>query len=193
MAQIIQTNRRPQETGGYCALCNCLVPRDEQARCKKDSHPAELVRGLVDLTPEGELPYSLPRFNWAAALMPPLWGPAHGAWSGALVLPLLLFADSVLQSAVGFTAAATLWQKVLVWAVTAGVFAGTLMLMYRFGRRGWGIAWSKAYAMGASADDSRSLDYDTFLKRERLWLAVSLPLLILLLSLAVYWWTHSPL
>ncbi len=62
----------------------------------------------------------LPRFNLAAFLMPPIWGPAHGQWVGALFLPIWLFADSAIASAVRMGGA--MWiAAVLVAAGTLGV------------------------------------------------------------------------
>lgn len=37
----------------------------------------------------------LPRFNIAAFLMPPIWGPAHGFWVTILYYPIWLFVDNL--------------------------------------------------------------------------------------------------
>lgn len=38
----------------------------------------------------------LPRFNVAAFLLPPIWGPAHGFWVTILYYPAWLFIDNLL-------------------------------------------------------------------------------------------------
>ena len=41
----------------------------------------------------------LPRFNVAAFLLPPIWGPAHGFWATIVFYPLWLFADNMFYAA----------------------------------------------------------------------------------------------
>ena len=41
----------------------------------------------------------LPRFNVAAFLLPPIWGPAHGIWPTILFYPIWLFADNMFYAA----------------------------------------------------------------------------------------------
>jgi hypothetical protein len=186
---VIETNRRAQDTGGYCQHCNAIVARNEQGFCKPAGHPPEGVYGLVDLTEEGQVPYELPRFNWAAALMPPVWGVMHGAWAGFIVLPLWLFVDSVISAAVYKIPAGTPpLTRVLVWAVTVLVVAGTAGLMYWFGRRGWGIAWRRTFGKNADGLDTNAASIKTFIARERRWFWICAPLFVVIFALAgVYW------
>jgi hypothetical protein len=180
----MRTEKRPELTGGYCQYCNRLVARDSAACCSEAGHPPEGIYGLIDLQADGTLPISLPRFCWAAALMPPVWGVAHGVWSGFLLLPLWLFLDSALQSAAFRLPAQTpLAMRLITWAVSALLVVGTLALMYWFGRRGWGIAFRRRYSSGKD-----ELPIPEFIRRERLWMLVSLPLMLAALALAVGWW-----
>ena len=190
MSKVVEVSYRPEETAGYCSRCNQLVVRDESAACSHAGHEPEFIRGLIVLSSEGEIPYQLPRFNWAAALFPPLWGPAHGAWAGAVMLPLYLFVDSALQAAVDVPAEASFGLRLLVWLVSLVIVVGTLAFSYRLGRRGWGIAWARAAETGMDALRlSSKEDFDDFIRRERRWFPVCLALFMGLMALAVYWWT----
>ena len=192
---MIEVNRRPQDTAGYCAHCNKLVVRDASAGCSAGGHGPQSVRGLVDLNADGEIPYQLPRFNWAAALFPALWGPVHGVWAGAVVFPLLIFMDNALRVAASPPPDAADWLMPVIWFVTSLIVAGTLALMYNFGKMGWGIAWVKANEAGLDAlpqnkppEDSLP-EFKRFLARERRWFPASLLLFASMIALAVYWWT----
>jgi len=44
---------------------------------------------------EEEFMRGLPRFNVAAFLLPPIWGPAHGFWVTILYYPIWLFVDNL--------------------------------------------------------------------------------------------------
>lgn len=39
----------------------------------------------------------IPRFNWGAFLVPPIWGVAHGQWWGVFFLPAWAFIDNMLR------------------------------------------------------------------------------------------------
>jgi len=175
--------RRPEDTVGFCMACNALVRRNADATCEA-GHPAEIVFGALDAT-ETEVIPSLPRFNWGAFFMPPIWGASHGmVVAGLVVLPLWLFMDSTLQSAVyGIDAHASLATRFGVYGMTALVVFVTLALMYWFGRTGWGLAWRRQYGEGTS-----TIPMDEFIARETRWYAVCIPLFFILLGLAFYYW-----
>lgn len=40
----------------------------------------------------------VPRFNLAAFLLPPIWGPAHGMWAAILFYPAWLLVDNLLYA-----------------------------------------------------------------------------------------------
>jgi hypothetical protein len=177
------TGRRPQDTIGYCVYCNKLVRRTDKAECP-EGHPAEMVSGLIDSPRSEEVP-TLPKFNWAAFFMPPIWGASHGAIiAGLIVIPLWLFMDSNIQSAVWRVGAATpIWTRVGVYVLTTFVVLASLALMGWFGKTGWGIAWRREYEDGTS---TKSME--TFIKRERIWYWICIPLFLALLGLAIYYW-----
>lgn len=177
---------RPDQTFGYCVYCNELVKRTPKAECP-NGHPAEGVAGAI--TAEGfEVEPTLPKFNWSAFLMPPLWGAGHGAIiPGLIVLPLWLFMDQSIQSAVIRTDASTpLFTRIGVWVLAMVITVLTVGIMYWFGRMGWGLAWRRQYGNGDS-----SLPFDQFVKRQRRWMWVSAPLFIVLWGMGVYYWLYK--
>jgi hypothetical protein len=42
-------------------------------------------------------PAPIPRFNWGAFFIPPIWGVANGQWPGVFFLPLWVFIDNMLR------------------------------------------------------------------------------------------------
>lgn len=176
-------HRRPQDTVGYCVECNKLVRRCENAQCPA-GHPAQAVAGAIDVAQEEEVP-TLPKFNWAAFFMPPLWGASHGAViAGLIVLPLWIFMDSVLQSAVYRVNAQTpLVSRIGTYAITGVIVVASLALMVWFGKTAWGIAWRRTYGDGVS-----TIPLETFIKRERAWSWICIPFFVLIVGCAIYYW-----
>jgi hypothetical protein len=84
-------------TAGYCVACDRIVERLPDGSCPK-GHPREALKGNIALGADEPVPL-LPRFNVAAFVMPPIWGPAHGQWVGAVFLPIWLFMDSIIATA----------------------------------------------------------------------------------------------
>lgn len=158
--------RIPMRYAGYCVLCDRIVERDEAGACP-EGHPSEAVTGHLVLAEDDVVP-QLPRFNLAAFLIPPVWGPAHGLWAGAIFLPMWLFADSILRSA-GRGAAGIIGGVVVV-----GV---TLAMMWWFARRANGLAWRRV---------CDRVSIGEYARRERVWAMVSVPVAVLLLGMALY-------
>jgi len=153
---------------GYCALCDALVERSTDGACP-EGHPAEAVAGRLLLV-EGEPVPVLPRFNLAAFLIPPVWGPAHGMWVGAIFLPIWLFADSVIVSAARL-------GGVGQWIGAALVVSGTLAFEYFFARRANGVAFRRVMS---------TVPIDEFVRRQRVWGFVAIPAAVLLIGWGVY-------
>lgn len=164
--QGIDAARLDMRTVGYCVMCDRIVERADGGSCPC-GHPASAVAGRVVLADEDPVP-SLPRFNIAAFLLPPVWGPAHGQWAGAIFLPMWMFADSTLRTA-GENAAT------MIAAVVVSV--GTLAAMYWFGKRGNGLAWRRQWERVTVAE---------YVRRERLWAFVSVPVAACLFAAALY-------
>lgn len=187
MGQSVQAEKRavdPQDTIGYCAICNSLVRRGRKAVCP-NGHEAQYVQGAQMYPRDKDIP-ELPRFNFGAFFMPPLWGPAHGSWVAGLVLPLWLFVDSVLQTAVfGIGEGASLGTKIFLRGGAGIVVFFTLALMFWFGRRGWGLAWAWEYRTGAS-----KRTWEQFRRKELYWTIFSTLLFLATIAGAIYYWVN---
>lgn len=151
---------------GYCVVCDRIVERDAEGACPA-GHPPQAITGKLVLGPDEPVP-RLPRFNLAAFLLPPIWGPAHGQWAGAIFLPLWLFADSVVRTA----------AHGLVTAIAAVVVVGlTLAGMAWFGKRANGLAWRRVWDR---------VSVDEFIRRQHIWALACAPVSAALLALALY-------
>jgi hypothetical protein len=135
---------------GYCVYCDRIVERADDDRCP-EGHPARGIAGRIVLIDDDAVP-ALPRFNWAAFLIPFLWGPAHGQWVGAIFLPIWLFADSIVSSARSGGAVST---------VAALVVASlTLLFGWWFAKRANGLAFRRVIATQTAEE---------FARRQRIW------------------------
>ena len=157
-------------TAGYCVMCDRIVERAAGGGCSANpEHPAAAVTGRLVLGADDPVP-QLPRFNVAAFLVPPVWGPANGQWAGAIFLPMWLFMDSVIASAMGRGLALGMGAVLVV--------AATLGAQTWFAKRANGLAWRKVSDRVSVAD---------FAARQRVWAVVSVPLFVLLLGWGVYY------
>jgi hypothetical protein len=154
---------------GYCAQCDRIVVRENDGTCPQ-GHLAESVAGKLVLV-DGEMPAQLPRFNFAAFLLPFIWGPAHEEWIGAVFLPIWLFLDSIVATAQKGGVPGTL-GAVIVVVVTLG-FQGF------FAKRANGVAYRRLIGRVTVAEYAR---------RERLWLWGAIPGAVLLVTWMV--WFH---
>lgn len=111
----------------------------------------------------------LPRFNYGAFLLPPIWGPAHGQWVGALFLPIWLFADSAIASAVRMGGA--------MWIAAVLVAAGTLGFQLFFARHANGVAFRRVIGR---------VSVEEYLRRERVWAIACVPIAAALLAWAIW-------
>jgi hypothetical protein len=111
----------------------------------------------------------LPRFNLAAFLIPLFWGPVNGQLVGALFLPIWLFADSAITSAIQ--------RGGWMWIAAVVVACGTLGFQYFFARHANGVAFRRLIGR---------VSVDEYLRRQRLWAIVAVPVAALLLGWAIY-------
>jgi hypothetical protein len=159
---------------GYCVHCDTIVIREDDGTCPK-GHPAAGIAGRV-LVRAGDSPPRLPRFNVAAFLIPPVWGPAHGQWAGVIFLPMWLFLDNIVSTAPGKPA------FVMVFAVFATV--ATLAAQAFFAKRANGLAWRDACA-GQTVEE--------FARRQRIWAWSALPFAAVLVAWMVYFRLSHPI
>ena len=183
MGKTVRTHLRAEDTYGYCVDCNRLVRRTSSAGCE-NGHPDTQVQGLGE-APAGDAVPSLPKFNWAAFIMPPVWGVGHGSWAGALVLPMWLFTDSAVQNAVfGHVDRLEAGPQFVAYAMPVFMGLVTLGLMLWYGLRGWGVAWRKRF-IDEPCTEAR---YAEFVRVERRWMWLSVPLAAVVIALGVYFW-----
>jgi hypothetical protein len=154
-------------SAGYCVLCDRIVEVGNSGACPK-GHPAEAVSAVVALGPDEAVP-SLPRFNFAAFALPPVWGPAHGQWVGVIFLPIWIFADNV---------ASTLGRGNIAVAGALVVLPATVAFQAYFAKRANGLAWRRVAGR-------RSLN--EFVRKERLWALACVPIGVALLGWALYY------
>ena len=184
--QVMQTDFRAEETGGFCVNCNQIVPRDKDARCAVAGHPPERVSGLVVLRPDGSVPFQAPKFSWGAALMPPVWGPIHGVYMLVIFLPVIVFANRSLQNLIELSEGASTAVQVLVTLITVGIVLATLYAMYYFGKKGWGIAWRSSQISRVPGATEEM--FKQFIKRERWWTLLSVVLFAGFVFLVANFW-----
>lgn len=114
----------------------------------------------------------VPRFNLAAFLMPPLWGPVNGFWITILFYPLWLFTDNMIYAAYANPSSLTIVLAVLVAAVLlAGMAAFSLVSQP--------IAFHRAIGKGLSKEQ--------YLRRQRIWALACVVLAALMLAFATYY------
>lgn len=102
--------------------------------------------------PADPLPESLPRFNWGAFLVPPIWGVAYGLWAGVFFLPAWAFVDNVIRGPEAFGG----MSPALGWVMAAATLA--LQLAYAFTANR--IVWHRSRG---------TLDIDRYLRHQRWW------------------------
>lgn len=153
---------------GYCAYCDRLVERTMDGGCPVEGHGTRALTGRIVLLADEPVPV-LPRFNLAAFLIPPIWGPAHGQWIGAVFLPIWLFMDSIIaQQSYGGN---------VTRIAAMGVVGLTVAFQVWFGLRGNGLAFRRVW-------DKTTVD--AFVRGQRIWAVVSVPVAAALVGWAVY-------
>ena len=112
----------------------------------------------------------LPRISLGALFMPAVWGPAHGQWLAIIFYPLWIFADTCFCNALLYGGLA------IPLAVT--VFLGTVAITVFFAA----TAGKHAYLRVAER-----VPIDRYLKRERIWIVVSLVIALVFIVLATWY------
>lgn len=81
------------------------------------------------------------RFNLAAFLLPPIWGPAHGMWAAILFYPAWLLVDNLLYA---------MYSQPSVMSVAVGLSALLLLALVTvaFALISQPFAWHRAHGMG---------------------------------------------
>lgn len=110
-------------------------------------------------TPDADLeayfadpPAPIPRFNWGAFFIPPIWGVAHGQWPGVFFLPLWVFVDNMLRGPQPFG----VWSVVAGWSIAAATLGAQAVYAANANR----IAWHRV------AD---RMTPEQYARRQRMW------------------------
>ena len=121
---------------------------------------------------EEEFLRGIPRFNLAAFLLPPLWGPVYGFWITILFYPAWLFMDNLLYSACSNPSLVTVVMALIV-CVTYVIFCVAFSLVSQ------PLAYHRAHAKGVSKEK--------YLKQQRMWAVVAVVIAALMLGFATYY------
>jgi hypothetical protein len=154
-------------TAGYCVACDRIVERLPDGTCP-NGHARDAIAGRIVLAGDEPVP-SLPRFNIGAFVLPPIWGPAHDQWVGAIFLPIWLFMDSILATA---NAGGIPTQIGAPLVVTV-----TLALQAFFAKRANGLAYRRVCDKMSVAE---------YVRRERWWAIACVPVAAILVAWAVW-------
>lgn len=133
-----------------------------------------MSEGLTDkqIKQEEAFMKGLPRVNWAAFLLPPIWGPAHGFWVTILFYPAWLVCDNVVYGAYESPS----WFSIL-FAVLALVVMIAVTLAFAIVSQP--IAAHRAQEKGINRED--------YLKKQRIWTIGCLAGGIVMLAFATYY------
>lgn len=137
---------------------------------KKDQSRPELTDQQIKQ--EEEFLQGISRFDLAALVGAPIWGPVHGFWSCILFYPLWLLADNFFVSVAQHPTVLFVVFAVLVAAILV-VAHVTFMLV------SVPIAWHRAADKGITKEQ--------FKKRQRIWAVVSIILAAAAVILATYY------
>ncbi len=118
----------------------------------RDTGGAHDVAEHCEASESGGADVALPRFNWGAFLIPPVWGIAHGQWAGVFFLPLWIFVDNVLRG------------PQLLGA--AGVVAGWLLAAATLGIQAAYAAHANEHAWRRAAG---TVTVERFVRAQRRW------------------------
>lgn len=134
----------------------------------------KMMAELTDEQIEAEQRFmkGLPRFNVAALLMPPIWGPAHGIWVTILYYPIWLFVDNLFYAT---------YVDPQPLSVILSITAFVLLL-------GITIAFSiVSQPIAAHRAEDRGVSRQKYLVRQRYWAIGCAILAIIMIALATYY------
>ncbi len=121
---------------------------------------------------EEEFMRGIPRFNLAAFLMPPFWGPAHGVWATILYYPVWVWLDNCIYGAYTVGTPGTIAIAVIM---VLSYIVVTLMFSLVAG------------PMSAHRAAEQGVAKKSYIKRQRIWAVVCVLLAVVFLALATYY------
>lgn len=152
---------------GYCRACRCFVELGENLEdpCGHGRHDMAIIMEL----PVDKPIYHIPRFNWGAFLMPPIWGAGHGQVFAVVVYPMWLMVDNLLWAALHGRASMAL-------AVLA--LAGTLAFMFFYARTANYVGYMRVLA---------SKSPDEYCAAERRWAVACAVIAVFMVAFATWY------
>ena len=121
---------------------------------------------------EEEFLQGLPRFNLAAFLIPPVWGPVHGFWVTILFYPAWVLIDNVIYTAIDMPSPLSIVIAILSAILIIGVSV---------------IFSLVSQPIAAHRAEDKGLSRDEYLRRQRIWSWVSIVIAIVFISLATWY------
>jgi len=153
---------------GFCVVCDRFVERGASGECPL-GHSPHLVAGDHLLKPGEDLP-TMPRFNIAAFLIPPLWGVWYGQWAGVFFVPLWIFTQNAWEAVQG---------RSFAWYVPAyAILVVNVLFMLFFARKANGLAYRHV---------CKKQSLQTFLARQRIWAAAAVVFWVVVIAWQVAW------
>ena len=114
----------------------------------------------------------MPRFNLAAFLIPPVWGPVHGFWITILFYPAWVLLDNVIYASVEAPSILSIVIAVLSVALIIGVSLVFSLV---------------SQPIAAHRAEEKGLSREQYLRRQRIWNVVSIVVAIVFVSLATWY------
>lgn len=152
---------------GLCRRCRDLVELDGSLHDPHGHGPGDMAR--IAEVPCGRPLRRLPRFNWGAFLMPPIWGAGHGQVFAVVLYPIWILVDDLLWEAHLGRGSALL---------AALALAGTLLFMYVYARNANYMGYLRV--MGSKTPEE-------YLAGERAWSVWMAVLALLMVGFATWY------
>jgi len=113
--------------------------------------PDDIVGGEASSTEES-VRLEIPKFNWGAFFIPPIWGIVNRQWWGVLFLPAWVFVDNMLRSE----------STLGAWTTVAGggMAVATLALQTVYARLADSLALRRVQTIA---------EYDRYMRYRRVW------------------------
>lgn len=135
------------------------------------------IKTMAELTDEQikaeeEFMRGLPRFNVAAFLLPPIWGPAHGFWVTILYYPIWLFVDNLFFATYNDPQPLGVILSILAFAALLGITIAFAIV---------------SQPIAAHRAQDKGISRRTYMKRQRYWAIGCAIGAVVMLSLATYY------
>lgn len=125
-----------------------------------------------EIAQEEKFMKGLPRLNVGAFFMPPIWGPVHGFWVTILYYPAWLIADNLFFATYLDPSGINVAMAVTVAVLLLGVTAAFAIV---------------SQPIAAHRAEDKGVSRQAYLKRQRVWAAVSIALAVAVVALATYY------